>query len=101
MAVSDPFGTLPVVDVAPLVTAEPARVAEVARQIEAACRGPGFFYVTGHGVPPELPARLAAACAAFFELPLAAKMEIAMARGGPAWRDTSRSGPNSPQVSPT
>ena len=89
MAVRDPFGTLPVVDVAPLVAAEPARPAEltqVARQIEAACRAHGFFYVTGHGVAPELLARLAAACAAFFELPLAAKTEITMARGGPAWR---------------
>jgi isopenicillin N synthase-like dioxygenase len=86
MAVSHSFGTLPVVDVAPLVTPEPARLAKVARQIEAACREHGFFYVTGHGVPPELPARLAAACAAFFELPPAAKMEIAMARGGLAWR---------------
>ena len=63
-----------------------AGTAEVARQIEAACREHGFFYVTGHGVAPDLLARLAAACAAFFELPLADKMEIAMARGGPAWR---------------
>ena len=30
--------------------------------------------------------RSTAACTAFFELPAAAKMEIAMARGGPAWR---------------
>ena len=58
----------------------------MARQIETACREHGFFYVTGHGIGPELPARLAAASAAFFELPLAAKMEIAMARGGRAWR---------------
>ena len=82
MAVSHSFGTLPVVDVAPLLSPQSGRLAEAARQIEAACREHGFFYVTGHGVPPELPARLAAACAAFFELPLAAKMEIAMARGG-------------------
>jgi isopenicillin N synthase-like dioxygenase len=89
MAVRDPFGTLPVVDVGPLVAPEPVRPAEltqVARQIEAACRAHGFFYVTGHGVAPELLGRLAAACAAFFELPPAAKMEITMARGGPAWR---------------
>ena len=86
MASSHSFGTLPVVDVAPLLSPQSARRAEAARQIEAACREHGFFYVTGHGVPPELPARLAAACAAFFELPLAAKMKIAMARGGPAWR---------------
>jgi isopenicillin N synthase-like dioxygenase len=58
----------------------------VARQIEAACREHGFFYVTGHGVAPDLLARLTEACVAFFALPQAAKMEIAMARGGPAWR---------------
>lgn len=55
-------------------------------RIEAACREHGFFYVTGHGVAPELPARLATASAAFFDLPMAAKMAIAMARAGSAWR---------------
>jgi isopenicillin N synthase-like dioxygenase len=81
-----PFGTLPVVDVAPLLSSRPARLPKVARQIEAACREHGFFYVTGHGVAPDLLARLTQACAAFFALPQAAKMEIAMAHGGPAWR---------------
>jgi isopenicillin N synthase-like dioxygenase len=81
-----PFGTLPVVDVAPLLAAQAADSTEVARQIEAACCEHGFFYVTGHGVAPDLLARLTRACAAFFALPQAAKMEIAMARGGPAWR---------------
>ena len=97
MANHDPFGALPVIDVAPLLApepaapaepaepaapAEPARLTEVARQIEAACPEHGFFYVTGHGLAPELLDRLAAACTAFFGLPLEAKMEIAMARGG-------------------
>jgi isopenicillin N synthase-like dioxygenase len=79
---------LPVVDVSPLLAPQPApdRVAPVASQIEAACREHGFFYVTGHGVPPTLQSRLAAACTAFFALPPADKAEIAMARGGPAWR---------------
>ena len=86
-----PFGTLPVVDVSPLLPGhatgpEATGLTEVARQIEAACREHGFFYVTGHGVAPDMLARLTAACAAFFALPQAAKMEIAMARGGPAWR---------------
>ena len=91
-----PFGTLPVVDVAPLRSASlggaslggarPAGLSEAARQIEAACREHGFFYITGHGVAPDLLARLTKACAAFFALPQAAKMEIAMARGGPADR---------------
>jgi isopenicillin N synthase-like dioxygenase len=80
---------LPVVDVAPLLAPgppAPGRLAPVARQIEAACREHGFFYVTGHGVAPDLQSRLAAACTAFFALPAADKAEIAMARGGPAWR---------------
>jgi isopenicillin N synthase-like dioxygenase len=84
---------LPVVDVAPLLAPQPSggppapdRLAAVARQIEAACREHGFFYVTGHGIAPDLPSRLAAACTAFFALPAADKAEIAMARGGPAWR---------------
>lgn len=42
----------------------------------------GFFYVTGHGVPPDLLSRLTRACTAFFALPQADKMEIVMAR----WR---------------
>jgi isopenicillin N synthase-like dioxygenase len=86
VAVSNSFGTLPVVDVSPLVTPEPAGLTETARQIEAACRQHGFFYVTGHGVAPDLLTRLNAACTAFFALPEQAKTEIAMARGGPAWR---------------
>jgi isopenicillin N synthase-like dioxygenase len=86
VAVSNSFGTLPVVDVSPLVAPEPAGLTEMARQIEAACRRHGFFYVTGHGVAPDLLTRLTAACTEFFALPEQAKMEIAMARGGPAWR---------------
>ena len=84
--------SLPVIDVSALVgggTPGPhgtGQVARVARQIEAACRDCGFFYVTGHGVPPELLGRLAAASQAFFQLPPEQKEEIAMARGGRAWR---------------
>jgi isopenicillin N synthase-like dioxygenase len=78
---------LPVIDVAALAGAAPeAAGAAVAGQIQAACRDRGFFYVTGHGVPPELLDQLAAASAEFFALPLADKMEISMERGGRAWR---------------
>ncbi len=79
---------LPVVDVSPLLAPRPAPslLTGAARQIEAACREHGFFYVTGHGVPPERQERLAAACTAFFALPPRDKAEIAMARGGSAWR---------------
>jgi isopenicillin N synthase-like dioxygenase len=83
----DAPATLPVIDVSALLEpAPPTRVADAARQIEAACRDSGFFYVTGHGVPQELIDRLDAASRDFFRLPLDAKMGIAMERGGRAWR---------------
>ena len=59
---------------------------DIARQIESACRESGFFYVAGHRVPAELIEQLDAASREFFALPDDDKMEIAMARGGPAWR---------------
>jgi isopenicillin N synthase-like dioxygenase len=79
---------LPVVDVAPLVTGagDVTAVAGAAARIQAACRERGFFYVTGHGVPARLLDELAAACAVFFALPPEQKREIAMERGGRAWR---------------
>src|SRR5215470_6459100 len=80
---------LPVIDVGPLIVSghvTAAAATAVAGQIEAACRDRGFFYVTGHGVPAGLLAELADASAEFFALPLADKLEIAMERGGRAWR---------------
>jgi isopenicillin N synthase-like dioxygenase len=58
----------------------------VAAEIRSACRSHGFFYVTGHGVAPALLTELDEASREFFALPEAEKMEIAMARGGRAWR---------------
>lgn len=78
--------TLPVIDVATLVGGRGPSLPEVARAIESACRDSGFFYVTGHGVPAELLGRLDAASRAFFRLPEADKLDIAMERGGRAWR---------------
>jgi isopenicillin N synthase-like dioxygenase len=82
---------LPVIDVAPMIgpldaPAPAAARADVAGQIQAACRERGFFYVTGHGVPARLLDELADASAEFFALPQADKLEIAMERGGRAWR---------------
>jgi isopenicillin N synthase-like dioxygenase len=76
---------LPVIDVVSLIEGTPGAEA-VAAQIQAACRDRGFFYVTGHGVPADLLDQLADASAEFFALPLASKLEIAMERGGRAWR---------------
>ncbi|MDQ1374556.1 MAG: hypothetical protein QOJ09_1894 [Actinomycetota bacterium] len=76
---------VPVIDVAPLVTGT-GDVAGVARDIDAACRHAGFFSIVGHGVDPGLVARLDALSRQFFALDDAEKTEIAMPRGGRAWR---------------
>jgi isopenicillin N synthase-like dioxygenase len=80
--------SLPVVDVAPLLRGgDPTDgAARAARQIGDACRTHGFFYVEGHGVDPALEERLLAASRTFFALDEAVKAEIAMSRGGRAWR---------------
>jgi len=62
------------------------RSAEVAPQIDAACRHNGFFVITGHGVDPALQERLDSAARAFFARPDAEKATVAMALGGRAWR---------------
>ena len=97
MTGQDGAAALPVIDVAPLAGASAATAAAVpapvtpealavAGQIQAACRERGFFYVTGHGVPAALLDELTEASAEFFALPATDKLEIAMERGGRAWR---------------
>ncbi|MFC4533143.1 isopenicillin N synthase family dioxygenase [Sphaerisporangium dianthi] len=83
------MSALPVIDISSLLTSgrgSPAGRNATAREIATACRDSGFFYVTGHGVPSALVERLDAAGRRFFALPHEQKMEIAMARGGRAWR---------------
>jgi isopenicillin N synthase-like dioxygenase len=83
----EPVPTLPVVDVSALLGAASLQQQRaVAGQIETACRDTGFFYVTGHGVPPEVLTGLDAAARAFFGLPDEVKAQISMAAGGRAWR---------------
>ena len=80
-------GALPVIDMAPLFRRDDdAGRGEVAKEIEAACRASGFFYVTGHGVADSILQDLDTAARRFFELPEAVKLRIPMRRGGRAWR---------------
>ncbi len=60
--------------------------AEVAQEISSACRENGFFYVAGHGVSLELQKRIAKLSHEFFALPEEDKLQIAMTKGGRAWR---------------
>jgi isopenicillin N synthase-like dioxygenase len=79
------FSQVPVIDVGPLVhhTAERSVTGE---QIGAACRESGFFYIVGHGVDEPLCRELEAVSRQFFAQSEPTKMQIAMARGGRAWR---------------
>jgi isopenicillin N synthase-like dioxygenase len=63
------MNAIPVIDVAPLANGSPAQAAAVAKALGTACRDVGFFYVTGHSVPPALIARVFEMSAAFFAGP--------------------------------
>jgi isopenicillin N synthase-like dioxygenase len=87
--------SIPVVDIAPLRAGERGEAADAAEAaaaaaalaaLDAACRTYGFFYIAGHGVPPELLAGLEELSRAFFAQDEAIKLEIRMALGGRAWR---------------
>jgi len=75
--------TLPLIDIAPLRSADPAARADIARQLGSACRGTGFFAITGHGVPRALRNGAFAAADAFFALPMDRKRPLARGLHGP------------------
>jgi len=77
---------LPIIDMGALFGGDPAKRSAAASEIAAACERHGFFYAVGHGVDAGILANLDAASRRFFALPEAAKMTIAMSRGGRAWR---------------
>ncbi len=45
---------IPLIDLGPLLRGQDGGLQDVSRAIGAACRGTGFFYVTGHGIPDAL-----------------------------------------------
>ncbi|WP_245214282.1 isopenicillin N synthase family dioxygenase [Pararoseomonas indoligenes] len=61
--------SLPVIDVSGLNEGSANAVPQVAEAIRAACTGPGFFYVSGHGVPDTVIAGAVLATRDFFHLP--------------------------------
>ncbi|MET0312360.1 MAG: 2-oxoglutarate and iron-dependent oxygenase domain-containing protein, partial [Burkholderiaceae bacterium] len=78
----------PLIDVSALVDpgSTPAARGAVAREIDAAARAWGFFYVAHHGVDAGLVDRVTALAREFFAQDEAVKMRIPMAAGGRAWR---------------
>ncbi len=81
---------IPVIDIAPLVSGQAP--GGVARQLGAACREHGFFYIAGHGVSDSLCQRLEALSREFFANSTEEKSRINMALGGRAWRGYFRVG---------
>ena len=63
------FLQLPVIDVHALRRGSAAQRQAVAAQLGLACETHGFFYITGHGIDPDLIDAVFAASRAFFDLP--------------------------------
>jgi isopenicillin N synthase-like dioxygenase len=81
------MNAIPIIDMSSLFqrTEKSARAA-ISGEISRACRETGFFYVKGHRIPATLVRELDRASRTFFALAESEKSEIAMARGGKAWR---------------
>ena len=81
---------LPLLDLSHLDAAGPTRAAFLAG-LRSAARDVGFFYLTGHGVPPSLEAAVFDEARAFFALPEARKLEVGMIHS-PHFRGYNRAG---------
>lgn len=75
------MSAIPVIDISPLVSGSPAQAQAVTKALGQACRDVGFFYISGHGVPPALMKRVFEASAAFFTGP--ASIREAVSFSGP------------------
>lgn len=74
--------SIPIIDITALRHGTSHEREITARDLGKACREAGFFYITGHGVAPEMMARLFDASRMFFSQPPALKNTIAMDRVG-------------------
>ena len=73
-AAKSSFTELPTIDISDLTCADLTRRQAVADAIGQAAREVGFFYITGHGIAPELIAGIRAAAKEIFALPMERKM---------------------------
>ena len=72
------MSSVPLIDIAPLASADEGARRAVARQVGLACRETGFFAITGHGVPQAQVDDAFRASAQFFAQPMAAKAPLAI-----------------------
>jgi len=67
---------VPIIDLAAFPDGPSGERGAVARAVDGACAGIGFFIATGHGIPSALVARMLETSRAFFDLPLAEKQAV-------------------------
>jgi isopenicillin N synthase-like dioxygenase len=64
---------VPIIDISGYADGSPADRLRIGKTIDAAVRSVGFFTITGHGVPPDLMARIQDRSRQFFDLPVDVK----------------------------
>jgi len=69
-------GTIPVIDLAPYFAGEPGALDWAAGKLRVALTEIGFYFITGHGVPPELTRDTFRQAARFHAQPLDKKLMI-------------------------
>lgn len=69
---------IPIIDVSGLRSAGLAERRGIAAELGHACRGVGFFYVTGHGIPPAVADDIFAAARQLFARPAAEKAALSI-----------------------
>ena len=62
------FDTVPVIDLAGMLTGDPEAKARVATNLREACSNVGFFYIANHGIPQALMDTMFAEAERFFHL---------------------------------
>jgi isopenicillin N synthase-like dioxygenase len=90
MTIHTPIAALPFVDIGRFHAGPAAREAFVA-ELRAILHDHGFFYLTGHGVDPDLIADVVATAKRFFALPPEEKLKIEMVKS-PHFRGYNRAG---------
>jgi isopenicillin N synthase-like dioxygenase len=67
---------IPVIDISALIAGDAEGTVKVAKDIGEACRGVGFFYISGHGISDFLLSNVFAASEAFFAQPSEQKQSV-------------------------
>jgi isopenicillin N synthase-like dioxygenase len=76
------MSSIPLIDIAPLLNGSAKEAQAVADSLGRACRDVGFFYITGHGIPETLMARVFESSAALFAAPAAVREAVTFSGPG-------------------